>query len=69
MRNPVDITQGHVDPYPCNCTGDGDTCYVVRHPAISPPPSYPTQEEADEVLRKVRSGELTQRDLYPNMRD
>lgn len=64
-----DYLQGYVDPYPCVCSGEGHTCYIVRHPTISPPISYPTQEEADEVLRKVRSGELTRRDFYPKMKD
>lgn len=64
-----DLLNGFVDPYPCTCTGEGDTCFVVRHPAISPPPSYPTRDEAEDVLRKVRAGELTRRDIYPNMED
>lgn len=69
MSTPLDNPEGYVDPYPCDCSGVGNTCFVVRHPAISPPPSYTTQKEAEKVLRKVRAGELTTQDIYPNMRE
>lgn len=45
--------QGWVDPYPCDCSGTPGICWIVRHPSLSPPVSYPTKEEAEEALEKI----------------
>jgi hypothetical protein len=60
--------EGHIQDYPCQCSG-GEMCYIVHHPKVSPSPSYATRDEAEEVLQKLRSGELTEVQIYPNIRN
>jgi hypothetical protein len=42
-------------------------CFIVRHPAIDPAPSYSDRAKAESVLRQIRSGELTLKQIYPNL--
>ena len=57
---------GYIQDYPCKCSG-GEMCFIVRHPNVSPDPSYETREEAEEVLQQIRDGKLTTKMLYPNL--
>ena len=45
---------GVVEQYPCTCSG-GDTCWIVRHPMVSPPISFPNKEEAEALLLETRA--------------
>ena len=58
---------GYIQDYPCNCSG-GEYCFIIHHPKVTPPPSYESREEAEEDLKKIRSGELTKAMLYPNLK-
>lgn len=46
---------GSVQKYPCTCHNSG-ICWIVRHPDLSPPVSYDTEEEAKKVLEGLRNG-------------
>lgn len=41
------IDKGYVQEYPCDCS-EGSVCYIVRHPLVSPPMSFPTKKEAED---------------------
>ena len=53
--------EGHVEAYPCNCSGVSHICYIVRHPDMRPPISYPTEAEAEEVLERLRDNRKNRR--------
>jgi len=59
---------GYIQDYPCKCSG-GEMCFIVRHPNVTPDSSYETREEAEDTLRRIRSGELTKQMIYPNLKD
>lgn len=44
---------GGVQEYPCTCHKNG-TCWIVRHPDLQPPISYPTRIGAMRALNKLR---------------
>jgi len=61
--------EGFVDEYPCKCSG-GDTCYIVRHPDASPPPSYTTRRKAESALKQYRKlGKAYNKEVYPLLED
>lgn len=45
--------RGFVQSYPCTCYGPEHVCYIVRHPDLSPPVSYPTEAEAQARLDEL----------------
>jgi hypothetical protein len=46
--------QGHIAEYPCACSNASGICWIVRHPLLSPPISFPTVEDAHKELKKLR---------------
>ena len=46
--------KGYVQEYPCDCS-EGSVCYIVRHPLVSPPMSFPTKKEAEDFLGDINA--------------